>query len=216
MTSDTPDTPKSVAVIITSVRAVRVGPHVAEYVTEVIKSDAEVSSISLTAVDLAAFELPVYNEAPAPAMVPEKAQFVHEHTRRWSAEIQKYDGYVMVIQEYNYGVAGATKNAIDYLLNEWKGKPVAVISYGIYGGATANEQVSYSLGRMGLRVVETKPKLGFAGAAGPDLFLAMGEGKLGEDTKKEWDEKQKGEILKAWGELKDELSKVEGTQPLPK
>lgn len=36
-------------------------------------------------------------------VVPALAQFEHEHSKAWSAEIAKHDGYVLVIPEYNYG-----------------------------------------------------------------------------------------------------------------
>jgi hypothetical protein len=36
-------------------------------------------------------------------VVPAYAQFEHEHSKAWSAEIAKHDGYVLVIPEYNYG-----------------------------------------------------------------------------------------------------------------
>ena len=204
---------KSIAIIVTSTRAVRVGPHVGEFVKDLLSKD--LGDATLTTVDLVKFNLPVYNEAPAPAMVPAQAQFQYEHSKAWSAEIAKYDGYVMVINEYNYGMAGGTKNAIDYLMNEWKGKPIAIISYGIQGGTFASEQAQNSLSRMGLRVVPTRPQLAFAGHHGPELMLAMGEGKLGEETKKEWLEKKAADIVKAFAEVKEELERApaEGTQP---
>lgn len=36
----------------------------------------------------------------------------------------------MVIPEYNYGYNSATKNAIDYLHNEWAYKALGFVSYG--------------------------------------------------------------------------------------
>ncbi|KAI0129238.1 NADPH-dependent FMN reductase family protein [Hypoxylon sp. NC0597] len=188
---------KSVALITMSTRGARVGPTVTEFVKKIIEQPLASIDISLTTVDLVKFNLPVYNEPVAPAMVPEKAQFKYEHSRAWSAEIAKYDGYILVIPEYNYGVAGGTKNAIDYLLNEWKGKPVAIVSYGIHGGATASEQVKGALSGMGLRVAETRPTLSFNP---PDIMGAVGGGRLGEGTLKAW-EAQKDKIQKAAEDL---------------
>ena len=204
---------KSIGIIVTSTRAKRVGPEVGEFVKDVLSK--ELGDASLTIVDLVKFNLPVYNEAPIPAQVPAQAQFEFDYSKAWSAEIAKYDGYVLVINEYNYGVAGGTKNAIDYLMNEWKGKPVVIVSYGINGGTFASEQVQNSLSRMGLRVVPTRPQLSFSGGVGPDLFAAMGEGKLGEETRKAWEKEKVADILKAFTELKEELEKApaEGTQP---
>lgn len=194
--------PKSIAVIVTSVRAARIGLGVGEIVQNAVKSQ-ESDEITFPIVDLAKFKLPVYDEGVHPAMVPFKASFQYEHSKIWSAEIAKHAGYILVIPEYNYGMSGGTKNAIDYLFNEWKGKPVAIISYGIHGGAHAGGQAYEVLSQMGLRVCPTRPKLAYHGGAGPDMFLAM-EGKIGDDTRKDMEGKS-GKILKTVDELKAAL-----------
>ncbi|RSL43308.1 hypothetical protein CEP54_015143 [Fusarium duplospermum] len=193
---------RKVALITTSTRKPRVGPKVANVVHEIIKNDTNASSgVKITPVNVADFNLPVYDEEVIPAMVPAKASFSKPHTIAWSTEIAKYDAYILVIPEYNFGVAGATKNAIDYLYNEWIGKPAAIISYGIQGGTFASEQLHQTLTGMKLRVAETRPSLKFHDGNGPDLFLAMGSGGLGEDTKKDI-EAEGSSILKAVQELK--------------
>jgi len=197
---------KNIAIIITSTRTPRVGPHAAAVVKEILEKELpDDKSVTLSLVDLADFKLPVYDEPVIPFNVPHSASFTHEHSRRWSAEIKKHDGYVLVIPEYNYGMTGGTKNAIDYLKHEWEGKPAVIVSYGIQGGKTASEQVKTSLEGLKLRVAKTRPQLPFAGGAGPDLFAAMGDGVLGEDTKKAW-QAEAPTIAKAFGELKEVLS----------
>ncbi|KAI0167026.1 NADPH-dependent FMN reductase family protein [Hypoxylon sp. FL1284] len=191
---------KSVAIITMSTRGNRVGPSVAEFVKNLIERPLAAGGITTADVDVVKFKLPVYNEKVAPAMVPEKAQFEHEHSRAWSAEIARHDGYVLVIPEYNYGVAGGTKNAIDYLLNEWKGKPAGVVSYGVQGGRTAGEQVSHSLGRMGLRVPDVRPALPFAGH--DDVGAAIGAGVIAEKTRKSWEGAPADEVRKLADEIK--------------
>ncbi|KAJ4178279.1 hypothetical protein NW755_013291 [Fusarium falciforme] len=197
---------KKVALITTSTRKPRVGPKVASVVHEIIKNDTDASSgVEITPVEVADFNLPIYDEEVIPAMVPAKASFSKPHTIAWSTEVGKYDAYILVIPEYNFGIAGATKNAIDYLYNEWIGKPVAIVSYGIQGGTFASEQLNKALTGMKLRVAETRPSLKFHGGNGPDLFLAMGSGGLGEDTKKDI-EAEAPIILKAFQELKELLN----------
>jgi NAD(P)H-dependent FMN reductase len=154
------------------------------------------------------YNLPVFDEPVVPAMVPASAQFTKPHTLAWTGEIAKYDGYVLVIPEYNYGMAGGTKNAIDYLYNEWIGKPAVVVSYGIQGGTIASEQVKTALEGMKLRVAATRPALAFArGMEGGDGYAAIGKGELGEETRKAWEEK-KETVLKAFGELKELLEEA--------
>lgn len=189
----------AIAIIVTSVRAARIGLGVGEIVSSTLKTQ---QSDDIT-FNLAKFTLPVYDEGIHPAMVPHKASFQHEHSKLWSAEISKYAGYILGIPEYNYGLSGSAKNAIDYLVHEWKGKPIMVISYGILGGVLASNQAYEVLSQMGLRVVPTRPKLSYHGGAGADMFLAM-QGRTGDDTRKDMEE-EAPQILDAFNELKQAL-----------
>lgn len=202
-----------VALITGSTRVPRVGNDIVDWVSSVITSrpGAKDDNLEITPLRIADFNLPVYDEPVMPAMVPAMAQFTKEHSKKWSAAIASFQAYIFVIPEYNAGLAGGTKNAIDYLYNELPGKPVAVISYGIKGGSKANEQLSFSLEAvLKMRVVETKVLLPFA--EGNDIYSAIG-GSLGEETKKGWEEAKKAdEILKALEEVKvvlDEPPKTE-------
>jgi len=195
---------KKVALIIGSTRAVRVGPSVVDFIFKTLLSAQSTTSSTpapqITIVDIATFALPVYNEAIMPAMVPEKASFEHAHSKAWSAEIAKYDAYIWVSAEYNCGLPGGIKNAIDYLYNEWIGKPAMIVTYGIFGGQKANANLNETLTGMKLRVVGTRPELRFGGEAMEDLYKAMG-GVLGEKSLKLWEETKKEEVVKAYGEL---------------
>ncbi|EHK24595.1 uncharacterized protein TRIVIDRAFT_31264 [Trichoderma virens Gv29-8] len=195
-----------IAIIITSTRNPRVGPHVADLVHNILKPTAASSSATLSVVDLATFKLPIFDEPVVPANVPARGSFIHEHSKRWSAEIASHDAYVLLVPEYNYGVAGSTKNAIDYLKNEWDGKPAAIVSYGISGAKIASEQVKTSLEGVGLRVSATRPQLAFPGGVGPEAFLAVGEGKLGDASKKEWEENHGEEIVQSFKEILEALA----------
>ncbi|KAK5990185.1 NAD(P)H-dependent FMN reductase ntnL [Cladobotryum mycophilum] len=173
----------NVAIIITSVRTPRIGPHVATLIKSILQKDPN-PSINLSIVDLADFKLPIFDESIVPGNIPAYGSFSNPHSIAWSDEIKKYDAYVLTLPEYNYGVAGSTKNAIDYLKHEWDGKPVALVGYGIYGAKNATASVKTSLSGMGLRVVDT--------------------GKLGEASQKEWEE-QGAVLVKALKEIQDGL-----------
>ncbi|KAM7192154.1 flavoprotein [Naviculisporaceae sp. PSN 640] len=210
--------PKSIAIITFSTRTPRVGPSVAAYITSILSTSPLLSQneasqpINLALVDLANFPLPVYSEPYIiPAMLGSPgapAKFINPIAISWSEEIAKHDAYVLVIPEYNYSMAGGTKNAIDYLMNEWKGKPVMVVSYGVKGGNLAGDQLRGVLKGMGLKVVEKKVELPFSAegkseathGTGTDVFEAMLKGELGENSKREWEEK-KGDVEGAFGEL---------------
>ncbi|PLB44096.1 putative NAD(P)H-dependent FMN reductase LOT6, partial [Aspergillus steynii IBT 23096] len=194
----------NIALIRASTRTPAVGKDVAKWVGEILQT-RPADDLEIEPIAIADFNLPIYDEPVMPAMVPALKQFTKEHSIKWSNTIASFQGYVFVIPEYNYGLSGATKNAIDYLYNEWPGKPVAIISYGTQGGSRANAQLSDSLELvMKLKVAPTKVLLPFA--PGPDIMTAVDEGRLGEDTLKSWDEAgKKVEILKAFAEVKEIL-----------
>jgi NAD(P)H-dependent FMN reductase len=189
-----------IALIITSTRTPRVGPEVARYVKDIIEAQIPSNDQSLSLVDVADFKLPVFDEPVMPSLVPAHASFVHAHSKAWSAEISKYATYIFVTAEYNYGIPGSTKNAIDYLCNEWIGKPVMIVGYGIRGGRIASEQLKTSLQGMKLVVCPTRPALPFADNERQDLYKAAGKGELGSDSQESW-KAYKGDILKAFEEL---------------
>lgn len=202
---DLKKTMAKIALITGSTRTPRVGTDIANWVHEVLKS-RPADALQISPIAIAEFNLPIYDEPVMPAMVPHMKQFTKDHSKRWSDTIRSFDGYIFVIPEYNYGLAGGTKNAIDYLYNEWPGKPVAVISYGTKGGSQANAQLSDTLSViMKMKVVETKVLLPFA--EGTDVFSAVNEGILGEESQKAWAEAGKQEeILKAFEEMKEILT----------
>lgn len=209
---------KNVAVVVTSTRGIRVGPNVASLVSTVLEHSANAANVNLKTVDLKSFNLPVFSESMPPMMVkPGGPQFEQEASRAWADEMSSHDGYIFVLNEYNYSISGAAKNAIDYLMNGFTGKPVVLVSYGVQGGNLANDQAKGILSRMGLTVIEPRPTLGFFGGRGPDMMLAIGEGKIGDDTRKDWSEGRKAELLEAFEKLNEQLRvpKVEGDQLPP-
>ena len=121
-------------IIIASTRPGRVGPSVAAWFRDraVKTGDFEVELI-----DLAEVNLPMFDEPKHPRF----GQYVHQHTKDWSATIRRGDAYVFVIPEYNYGFNAAIKNAIDYLNQEWQYKPLGFVSYGGVAAGTRAVQM---------------------------------------------------------------------------
>lgn len=95
---------KKIAIITGSTRAVRIGPQVTKFVQNILEEQLSPSpnavQFTLSKVDISTFKLPVFDEEVIPATVPYMAQFAHEHSKAWSAEIAKYDGYVLVTACY--------------------------------------------------------------------------------------------------------------------
>jgi len=89
-------------------------------------------------IDLIAFDLPVFSDAALPAKMGKK--YADERVQRFSDELDACDGYVFITAEYNHGIPGAFKNAIDHVGPELFGKPLAFVSYGAASGVRAVEQ----------------------------------------------------------------------------
>lgn len=88
--------------------------------------------------DLREFSLPLLTDATVPGAA--ERQYPSEEARRWSRAIDACDGFVFVTPEYNHGVPGAFKNAVDTLEPEWRQKAVAFVSYGSGSGLRSVEQ----------------------------------------------------------------------------
>lgn len=123
-----------IAIIIGSTRPNRVGEAVAHWVYDraTRRSDAE-----FELVDIRDYDLPLLDE-PLP---PSLNQYTQEHTRAWAAKIGSFDAFVFVTAEYNHGIPGALKNAIDFIYAEWNNKAAGFVSYGSALGARSVEHL---------------------------------------------------------------------------
>src|SRR3979409_1194908 len=130
-----------IAIILGSTRPGRNGEAVAKWVHEIAKkrSDAE-----FELVDIKDFNLPLLDEPGPPPMV----KYRKPHTKTWAAKVGSFDAYVFVTPEYNHGISGALKNAIDFLFAEWNNKAAGFVSYGGASGTRAGRDP-----RSGLRGV---------------------------------------------------------------
>lgn len=141
-----------IAVIIGSTRPGRVGESVAKWVYELTKSrtDAE-----FELVDVKKFNLPLLDEPVPPAM----GQYSKERTKVWAAKINSFDGYVFVTPEYNHGICGALKNAIDVVHREWNNKAAGFVGYGSIGGARAVEHMRLVMAELQVATVRNQVAL---------------------------------------------------------
>ena len=143
---------KKVAVVLSSTRPGRIGANITNWAMGQLTNN---SDVTFEVVDLKDWDLPILDE-PMPPMMQ---QYQHDHTKKWSAKIKEYAGYIFVTPEYNAGYPAGLKNAIDYLYVEWKDKPVSIISYGWSGGASANKQLQQVFERIGMKITKTLPQL---------------------------------------------------------
>lgn len=126
-----------IAIISGSIRKGRNSAHVAAWVQEHAAAFAS-EDVAFEVVSLADFDLPLWDGQMLPGMLNKK--YDDERVQRWSDAIDGYDAFIFVTPEYNHGVPGALKNAVDSLSPEWQNKIVAFVSYGADGGVRAVEQ----------------------------------------------------------------------------
>lgn len=129
------------AIILGSTRPNRAGEAVARWTYELARkrNDAEFELI-----DLRDFNLPLLDEPVPPSM----GQYSKPHTKAWSEKIAPFDGFVFVTPEYNHGISGALKNALDYLYREWNNKAAGFVGYGSAGGVRAVESLRLVMGEL--------------------------------------------------------------------
>jgi NAD(P)H-dependent FMN reductase len=126
-------------VIVGSIRPGRAGQPIAEWFTDLARDHG---GFDVEVADLGEIRLPLMEEPNHPRL----RQYTSQHTRDWSEMIDRSDAIVFVTPEYNYGYPATIKNAIDYLHQEWKDKPVGFVSYGgVAAGTRAVQQLKQVL-----------------------------------------------------------------------
>ena len=130
-----------IGIILGSTRPGRNGKAVAEWVLENANKRADAQ---YELVDVQEYNLPLLDEAMPAAY----GQYEKAHTKKWAEKIAGLDGFVFVAAEYNHAMAGALKNAIDFIYGEWNNKAAGIVSYGSAGGARAAENLRLVLGEL--------------------------------------------------------------------
>ena len=122
-------------IIVGSTRPGRVGLPVARWFEQRARAHG---GFDIEFVDLAELNLPLLDEPNHPRF----RQYTNSHTLRWSELVDGADAFVIVTSEYNHGYPAPLKNAIDFLNQEWRYKPVGFVSYGgVAAGTRAMQQL---------------------------------------------------------------------------
>ncbi|MFI1333268.1 NADPH-dependent FMN reductase [Streptomyces sp. NPDC020845] len=141
-----------IGVIIGSTRPGRNGDRVAQWVRDLAAERAG-DTAHFELVDLSDYALPLLDEAIPAARTPGR----QPHSRRWAERIGSYDAYIFVTPEYNTAPPASLTNAIDYLHQEWGGKPVGYVGYGIFGAVMAVQKLRAQAGV--LRMADIGPQV---------------------------------------------------------
>lgn len=145
-------------VVISSVRPGRVGEPVANWFVPIAEADGR---FEVEVADLKELDLPFMDEPNMPG----RREYTKEHTKQWSAIVDRAEAIVFVTPEYNATPAPALKNAIDFLYHEWSFKPASFVSYGgVWAGARAVQALKPTLTQLSVMPVpEMVPIPGVAG-----------------------------------------------------
>src|ERR1700742_1610468 len=122
----------TLTVIVGSTRPGRAGGPIAEWFVERARAHG---GFDVEVADLAEIGLPLLDEPNHPRL----EQYTKQHTKDWSAIVDRADAVVFVTPEYNYAYPAALKNAIDFLHSEWRDKPGRFVSS--RGGAAGTRAV---------------------------------------------------------------------------
>lgn len=144
-----------IAVIISSTRDSRFGEKPAQWILD--KAN-DFDGISAELVDLKDFDLPFFNEAASNLWMPSS----DPKAVAWQNKIGEFDGYIVVVAEYNRSITGALKNALDQAYLEWNKKPFGMVAYGSVGGTRAAEHLR-GIG-VELQMVSTRSAVHIGGA----------------------------------------------------
>lgn len=137
---------KMLQIIVASTRPGRIGKPVADWFEVQARQHG---AFQIEVVDLAEVNLPFLDEPKHPRL----GEYVHDHTKAWSATVSRGDAYVFVTPEYNYGFNAALKNALDFLSAEWAFKPALIVSYGgVSAGTRAAQMLKLVLGALRVTV----------------------------------------------------------------
>ena len=142
-----------VGIVLGSVRDGRAGEAVANWVAE----GAAGREATYELIDLKAFDVPLLTTNTHPMRA--KKSYDDERVQAWSDAIDACDAYIFVTPEYNHGVPGALKNAVDSLGQEWVGKTAALVGYGSVGGVRAIENWRLVLANFSMTVTRAELNL---------------------------------------------------------
>lgn len=142
-----------IGIISGSIREQNKTATVADFIAQAAL-ERQSNDVAYELIDLADYDVPLL-ESPVHPMAAGK-QYSDPNRQKWSDAIDACDAFVLVTPEYNHGVPGALKNAVDNLGPEWVGKPVAFVGHGSVGGVRAIEQWRQILANFSMPMLRTE------------------------------------------------------------
>mgnify|MGYP001214720146 FL=1 len=134
----------NIGIILGSTRDGRVSPQVGEWVKGIAD---ERGDANYEIVDIKDYQLPLMGEAET------------EGIDKWNEKLDRLDGFVFIVQEYNHSISASLKNALDLAREAWNNKAAGIVSYGSTGGARAAEHLRGILAELMVADVRAHPTL---------------------------------------------------------
>lgn len=131
--------------------------------------------VELVHLPLLRHQLPLFNWEKHPMAAG--GQYPTPEVQAWADAVAGCDGFVFVTPEYNRGIPGGLKNAIDWLGPELWGKASACVGVGADGGSRAVEQLRLLLSNFNQYVVRAQLSV--------SIFRDLVDGKVQGDDRKE-------------------------------
>jgi NAD(P)H-dependent FMN reductase len=130
-----------IAIISSSVRNNRKSHYVSLYFQNYLTSNNLATN---EIIDLKKYSFPIFEDTLKTMDNPS------EQVIEFADKIKSSDGIIIITPEYNGGYPASLKNAIDLLLNEWKHKPIGIVSVsaGPFGGSQVLVSLQFTLWKM--------------------------------------------------------------------
>lgn len=146
-----------IGIILGSTRPTRISPFIGDWIHHILSENG----LAVEIIDLQEMNLPFLNEAVMPSL----HQYELETTLQWSTIINGFDGFVLLSPQYNWGYPAVLKNALDLLYDEWRGKPVSIVTYGGHGGFQAALGLGLVVRGLRMRPLATNPQIAIRDSA---------------------------------------------------
>lgn len=132
---------RHISIISSSVREGRKSHNVSLYFENYLNENKLATT---EIIDLKAFNFPIFEGTLKTLINPA------ENVLEFADRIKSSDGIIIVTPEYNGGYPASLKNAIDLLYDEWKHKPIGIVtaSSGPFAGSQALVSLQFTLWKM--------------------------------------------------------------------
>ncbi|POM79833.1 Flavo protein [Phytophthora palmivora] len=137
----------SAILIVGSVRTSNNGNGLGTWLTTRFNAIAKSDTKLVLASELMELPLPIgpVVDPVIAAAVGSPQEYADPAVQAWSRAVTATPAIVILTPQYNWGYPGQLKNLLDHLYNEWKGKPVVLVTYGGHGGSKCAEQLQVVL-----------------------------------------------------------------------